>query len=359
MDLTKTQSYAFDLPPELIAQKPLSKRDDCRLLVGDPLTATYFDSHFRDLTELLGNKDLLVLNTSRVRQSRLYLRLEGSDRAVEVLLLSREAGGLWSAICKPGKKIKAQSVLSLHKGVRLRCLGREGEVFFFKFEAISLGESKKTVKALSRQQEEEMIESLGHLPLPPYIKTKDTVAESYQTVYSQKKGSAAAPTAGLHFTDVLLKALKEKGVEIVELDLQIGLGTFKPVQTKNIRHHPMHAESYSIRAGAANRLNRAVRKGKRIIAVGTSSLRALEDNWKREGQFIPGDFSTDIFIYPPQRIRSVQGLITNFHLPQSTLIMLVAAMGGPAFIQHLYQHAIFKRYRFYSFGDAMFLQNAV
>ena len=360
VDISRLAAYTFDLPKNLIAQTPLAKRDDCRLLVADPQLRQYSDNHFHDLTHLLGPSDVLVINTSRVRRSRLYLQL--NHQAIEILLLKRHSQGHWSALGKPGKKIKEGSLLffapralpqkaPLPHSLALRCLGRQNEIFFLRFE--------QQGKPLSAAAEEAIIENGGDIPLPPYIKKNGDVGDSYQTVYSKKRGSAAAPTAGLHFTEALLKDLGRRGVGIIEVELQIGWGTFQPVRVSNIAEHVMPAEPYVISPAAAELLNQAVRQDKNLYPVGTTSLRALEDNWLRGGIFRPGEFSTNIFIHPPQTVQSVAGLITNFHLPQSTLLMLVAALGGYAFTFDLYRHAIAQKYRFYSFGDALFLKNKI
>lgn len=364
MNYSHLQAYTFDLPKNLIAQTPSDERDQCRLLVADPLLKEYTDSRFQDIVKLLASGDALVINTSKVRNSRLYLKL--NDRLIEVLLLERQGKdkeGYWSALCRPGKKIKVNSLLTLgNKGshresknsMALRCMGREKEIFFFKFE-------KKNGGFSTLEIEEEWIEEMGQTPLPPYIEPRDDLREAYQTVYSKKIGSVAAPTAGLHFTKNLLNALKQKGVEIIKLDLQIGLGTFKPVTTENVFEHNMHAERYCISRKAATCLNECVRQGRNLYPVGTTSLRALEDNWirGRAKKFTSGEFVTNIFIHPPKTIQSTSGLITNFHLPKSTLLMLVASVAGYEFTFNLYKHAISNQYRFYSFGDAMFLKNRI
>ena len=355
MDLLDLNSYDYTLPKNLIAQSPLSKRDNSKLLIADPLKRTYFDGRFRDITQLLTSQDVIVINTSKVRRARLYLTLTKSEKKtekqkIEVLLLNRN-NDCWSALCRPGKKVKTNECLYLEEKFNLKCLGRKEEIFFLKFE--------KNGQTLSQEKEEELLDQFGHVPLPPYIKQNDGFAKDYQTVYHKKIGSVAAPTAGLHFTKNLLKNLKEKGVKIIEINLDVGLGTFKPVKTTTISKHIMHAETYSISKKAAEFLNQFASEGRKIHAVGTTSLRALESNWLIKKKFTPGEFSTDIFIYPPNKIKSVSGLITNFHLPKSTLLMLVAAVAGYDFTMSLYRHATTSKYRFYSFGDAMFIRNTV
>ena len=345
-------SYDYSLPQDLIAQEPLLKRDSCKLLVANSNEKTYFDCQFNDLVKLLTPLDVLVINTSKVRRARLYLTIEGKknkERKIEVLLLERN-NDHWSALCRPGKKVKECDHLCLNETVKLKCLGRKDDIFFLTFE--------KNGKNLTREKEEELIEQFGHIPLPPYIRQDvNFTTKNYQTVYNKKIGSAASPTAGLHFTQSLLKNLKEKGVEIIDINLDVGVSTFKPVKTATISNHIMHAENYTISEKTAELLNEFQKEGRKIQAVGTTSLRALEANWLLNQKWTPGSFRTNIFIHPPHKIKSINGLITNFHLPKSTLLMLVSAVAGYDFTKSLYQYAINKRYRFYSFGDAMFIRN--
>ena len=337
--------FAFDLPKELIAQHPLERRDQSRLLCLGRRDGSIRHRHFYDLPELLVPGDLLVINDSRVMPSRLLGEKEGTGGAVEFLLLEQKGPDLWETMVKPGKRLKpgaravfgeglltGEVVESLEGGNRLVRFRYEGENLF------------------------EVLEKIGQMPLPPYITEKLEDKERYQTVYSREMGSAAAPTAGLHFTPELLDALRQKGVRIATVTLHVGLGTFRPVKVDSITDHHMHAEHYFVPKAAADEVNAAKAEGRRVIAVGTTSCRTLESAW-RDGRLVTGSASTSIFIYPGYRFQVLDGLITNFHLPESTLIMLVSAFAGYDHTMAAYRAAVEERYRFFSFGDAMFISD--
>lgn len=335
--------FAFDLPQELIAQHPLDRRDSSRLLCLDRRDGSIRHRHFHDIPELLRPGDLLVMNDSRVLPSRLLGHREGTGGAMELLLLEQKETDLWETLARPGKKAKpgtrlvfgdglltAQVVEVIEGGNRLVRFRYQGNSFF------------------------EVLDRIGQMPLPPYITEKLEDKERYQTVYSREPGSAAAPTAGLHFTPELLDSLQKKGVQTSFVTLHVGLGTFRPVKAENITDHHMHLEHYTIPPETAALVNAAKREGRRVIAVGTTSCRTLESAWGNEG--LPaGPGSTGIFIYPGYRFKVLDGLITNFHLPESTLIMLVSAFAGYENTMDAYREAVKERYRFFSFGDAMFI----
>ena len=336
--------YAFDLPEGLIAQRPLERRDASRLLCLDRQTGAIRHRHFRDLLELLRPGDLLVMNDSRVMPSRLLGRREGTGGSMELLLLERKEKDLWETLARPGRKAKpgarfvfgdglltAQVVETVAGGNRLVRCEYEGDNFF------------------------DVLDRIGQMPLPPYITEKLEDKERYQTVYSREMGSAAAPTAGLHFTPELLSALEERGVRTAFVTLHVGLGTFRPVKAENITDHHMHLEHYTVPQAAAQLVNTAKKEGGRVIAVGTTSCRTLESAYDPDSGLRPGPGSTGIFIYPGYRFKALDGLITNFHLPESTLIMLVSAFAGYEHTMRAYREAVEREYRFFSFGDAMFI----
>lgn len=340
-----TEDFDFDLPEELIAQTPLTDRSSSRLLVLDSKTGKMQDKHFYDIIDELHPGDALVMNDTRVLPARLYGQKEDTGGHLEVLLLNNTEGDVWETLVKPAKRAKAGTKISFGDG-RLKAVVEEelehgGRMIRFSYEGIFL----------------ENLEALGEMPLPPYIKKKLDDPERYQTVYAKENGSAAAPTAGLHFTEELLNKIQEKGIELVYLTLHVGLGTFRPVSVENIEDHDMHSEFYRLTEDSAERLNQVKNEGGRIIAVGTTSIRTLETiGTKFEGKIKADSGWTDIFITPGYQWKIVDAFSTNFHLPKSTLVMMVSAFAGRDNILTAYQHAVEERYRFFSFGDAMFVK---
>ena len=335
--------YAYDLPKELIAQDPLEDRSSSRLLLMDRRTGVFKDDHFYRIGEYLRSGDVLVVNDTKVIPARLMGEREGTGAVIEVLLLKRRENDIWETLVRPGKKARPGTRIlfggGLLKGEVLDVVEEGNRLIQFSYEGIF----------------EEVLDSLGEMPLPPYITHKLAERERYNTVYAKYEGSAAAPTAGLHFTESLMKDLKGQGVEIAPVTLHVGLGTFRPVKEDNILNHHMHTEWYQITEETADTVNRAKTEGRRVIAVGTTSCRTLEAAARDNGRIVPGSAETDIFIYPGYDFRIIDGLITNFHLPESTLMMLVSAFAGRDHIMNAYRHAVEERYRFFSFGDAMFL----
>ena len=338
----KTSDFWYDLPEELIAQTPLQKRDKSRLMVVDKETGEISHEHFSDIISYLNPGDCLVMNDSRVLPARL-LGHRPTGGAVELLLLRDLGDGKWECLAKPGKKMLAGQDVIFGNGelTATVCDVQEdgNRVVKFHYEGIFL----------------EILERLGKMPLPPYIKEELGDQERYQTVYSKEVGSAAAPTAGLHFTKELLQAIAEKGVSLAFVTLHVGLGTFRPVKAENITEHHMHAELCQMTAKTAEILNATKRNGGRIICVGTTSCRTLESLVNDDGSFSEKSKWTDIFIYPGYQFKAMNALITNFHLPESTLLMLISAFAGREKILNAYEIAVKERYRFFSFGDAMFL----
>ena len=339
-----TKDFDFDLPEELIAQTPLKDRTSSRLLVVNKTTHSIEDKHFSDLLDELEEGDTLVVNNTRVLPARLYGTKEETGAHIEVLLLTNTEGDKWETLVKPAKRMKVGSVVSFGDG-RLKAtvveeLEQGGRIIEFSYEGVFL----------------EVLESLGEMPLPPYIKERLEDKERYQTVYAKENGSAAAPTAGLHFTEELMQQIRDKGVNIVPVTLHVGLGTFRPVSVDSLEDHKMHSEYYNVSKETADMIEATKKAGKRVIAVGTTSIRTLEtvarDN---NGHVVPARGWTDIFISPGYEFRVVDAFVTNFHLPKSTLVMLVSAYLGREFTLEAYQHAIEERYRFFSFGDAMFV----
>ena len=331
--------FYYDLPEELIAQTPAEPRDSSRLLVYDRNTKNVEHAVFRDVTKYLKAGDVLVVNNTKVLPARMYAHTQNGG-AVEVLLLKRLDLDKWEVLVKPGKKCQRGRKLKISDELSLTVedITESGErIVRFEYDGVF----------------EEIIGRIGNMPLPPYIKSKLEDKSRYQTVYAKTDGSAAAPTAGLHFTPELLQTLKDKGVQIVNVLLHVGLGTFRPVKEEVITDHKMHSEYYEISAEAAEAINRAKSEGRRVIAVGTTSVRTLESVADEKGFVKACNGNTEIFIYPPYKLKCVDALITNFHLPESTLIMLVAALTGREEILSLYKLAVEKRYRFFSFGDAM------
>lgn len=339
----KTSDFDFSLPQELIAQFPLENRSASRLMVLNRKTKTIDHKHFNDLLEYLNNGDVLVLNESRVIPARLFGFKEETLAHVELLVLSIHEKGI-KAMVRNAKVVKEGSILNFGDGkLRLKCIHVEDKGIR-EFEMLNEGIFL------------EILNSLGHVPLPPYIKEQLEDPERYQTVYSKNLGSAAAPTAGLHFTQDLLKRLEDKGIEIVKITLHVGLGTFKPVDVDEIDQHVMHSETYEVSKESANRLNQAKKQNRRIIAVGTTSVRTLETQMQRYGEFKAELNDTAIFITPGYTFKAVDAMITNFHLPKSTLLMLVSAFYSREEMLKAYTSAIEHHYRFFSFGDAMFIQ---
>ncbi|ASS86677.1 tRNA preQ1(34) S-adenosylmethionine ribosyltransferase-isomerase QueA [Geobacillus lituanicus] len=340
----KVDLFDFHLPEELIAQTPLPDRAASRLMVLDKRTGAIRHETFRNIISYLNPGDCLVLNDTRVMPARLYGEKAETGGTVEVLLLKQLDGDRWETLVKPGKRVKPGTKLTFGGGklqaVCLDTLEHGGRVLEFSYDGLFY----------------EVLAELGEMPLPPYIKEKLDDPERYQTVYAREIGSAAAPTAGLHFTEELLEDIRQKGVHIVFITLHVGLGTFRPVQVDEVEKHDMHAEFYQMSEETAETLNRVREQGGRIIAVGTTSTRTLETiAGKHNGRFVAESGWTDIFIYPGYEFKGIDGLVTNFHLPKSTLIMLVSALAGRENILHAYQVAVKERYRFFSFGDAMLI----
>lgn len=343
MDMTtlKKKDFYFDLPKELIAQDPLEDRASSRLLVLDKDTGAVSHHVFREVADYLRPGDCLVLNDTKVIPARLLGQREGTGAHVEVLLLKRLESDVWEALVRPGKKCRPGTGLTFGDGLLKAQVLETGE------------EGSRLIRFFYEGIFEEVLDRLGEMPLPPYITHKLEDKNRYQTVYAKYEGSAAAPTAGLHFTQELLEQIREKGVEIVSVTLHVGLGTFRPVKEENVLDHHMHSEHYQVSLEAAEKINRAREAGGRIICVGTTSCRTLESAADEEGKVCPGSGDTDIFIYPGYRFKVLDALITNFHLPESTLVMLVSALAGREQVLEAYEEAVRERYRFFSFGDAM------
>lgn len=343
--MLSTEDFDFDLPEELIAQTPLKDRASSRLLVVNKETGDMEDKHFHDILDELQPGDALVMNNTRVLPARLYGEKPETGGHLEVLLLTNTEGDTWETLIKPAKRAKVGTEIQFGDG-RLKAVVKEelehgGRIIEFKYDGIFL----------------EILESLGEMPLPPYIKERLDDPDRYQTVYAEENGSAAAPTAGLHFTKELLEEIKAKGVHLVYLTLHVGLGTFRPVSVDNIEEHHMHSEFYRLTEEAAKQLNEVRQAGGRIVAVGTTSIRTLETiGTKFNGEIQADSGWTDIFITPGYQFKVVEAFSTNFHLPKSTLVMLVSAFAGKDLILAAYQHAIEEKYRFFSFGDAMFIK---
>ncbi|MBE5994537.1 MAG: tRNA preQ1(34) S-adenosylmethionine ribosyltransferase-isomerase QueA [Paenibacillaceae bacterium] len=337
------RDFYFDLPQELIAQDPLEDRSASRLLVLDKHTGEMEHRHFKDILDYLKKGDCLVINDTKVIPARLFGVKEGTEAKIEILLLKRRENDIWETLVKPGKKAKVGTVISfgegLLKGTVIDVVEEGNRLIQFSYEGIF----------------EEILDQLGQMPLPPYITHQLQDKNRYQTVYAKNEGSAAAPTAGLHFTKELLKKIQEKGVEIAHVTLHVGLGTFRPVKVDEIEAHHMHSEFYIVEEEEAKKVNDAKRNGGRIVCVGTTSCRTVESASTEDGILKAGSGWTEIFIYPGYRFKILDCLITNFHLPESTLIMLVSALAGRDHVLHAYEEAVRERYRFFSFGDAMFL----
>lgn len=339
----KVKDFSFHLPEELIAQHPLEKRDESRLMVLDKSTGHIEHKIFKDIIDYLEEGDCLVLNDTRVMPARLYGSKEGSGGKMEFLLLRRLEKDIWETLVKPGKRAKVGATFTFGNGE-------------LKAEVIEvLDNGNRKVKFFYEGIFEAVLDALGEMPLPPYITEKLEDKERYQTVYSKEVGSAAAPTAGLHFTKELLEEIKAKGINIAFVTLHVGLGTFRPVKAENIEEHEMHEEYYYLNSENAEIINGTKEKGKKVIAVGTTSNRTLESIADENGRVREASGYTSIFIYPGYKFKIVDALITNFHLPESTLIMLISAFSNREIIMSAYNVAVENKYRFFSFGDAMFI----
>ncbi len=339
----RTSDFDFDLPEELIAQTPMEPRDASRLMTLDKRTGETGHRHFWEITDLLKTEDCLILNDSRVLPARIYGVKDGTGANVEFLLLENKGNDIWETLAKPAKRAKLGTWFTFGDGL-LRCevvevLEDGGRRVRFEYDGVFF----------------HLLDQIGQMPLPPYIKEKLKDQERYQTVYSRETGSAAAPTAGLHFTPELLEKIQAKGVKLGFVTLHVGLGTFRPVSAERITDHKMHAEHYYMPQATADLINETKQRGGRVVAVGTTSCRTIESVAQKEGCFKESQGWTDIFIYPGYEFKGLDALITNFHLPESTLIMLVSALAGRENILAAYREAVCERYRFFSFGDAMFI----
>ncbi len=343
-EMLKTSDFYFDLPPELIAQDPLTDRSASRLLVLDKNTGEIKHEQFRNIINYLNPGDCLVLNDTRVIPARLHGIREGTGAAIEVLLLKRKEKDVWETLVRPGKKVRPGAKLSFGEGLLrgevLEIVEEGNRLIRFQYEGIF----------------EEVLDRLGEMPLPPYITHKLEDKNRYQTVYAKYDGSAAAPTAGLHFTRDLLDEIAQRGVNLAYVTLHVGLGTFRPVKAERITEHHMHSETYQITKEAAEVINRTRKNGGRVICVGTTSCRSLESAAEEDGTLRECSGDTEIFIYPGYRFKVLDALITNFHLPESTLVMLVSALAGREKVLRAYGEAVEERYRFFSFGDAMLIK---
>jgi len=339
----KTSDFYYDLPKELIAQDPLTDRSSSRLMHLSLSDGSIEHRHFTDILSYLREGDCLVINDTKVIPARLYGSREKTGGAVEILLLKRNADDVWECLVKPGKKARTGDRIVFGDGIL------KGEI------TAVLEDGNRLIRFEYEGIFEEILDSLGEMPLPPYITHKLKDKNRYQTVYALHDGSAAAPTAGLHFTKELLQQVEEMGVHIAHVTLHVGLGTFRPVKVDDVEKHHMHSEYYMVEKEAADMINAAKRNGGRIISVGTTSCRTLESASEEDGTVKAGSGWTDIFIYPGYRFKVIDGLITNFHLPESTLLMLVSALAGKENIMRAYEEAVRERYRFFSFGDAMII----
>jgi len=339
----KVSDFNYNLPEELIAQTPIQKRDESRLMVLDKTNKTIEHKVFKDILDYLKPGDCLVRNNTKVIPARLYGIKEDTGVNVEFLLLKRIEGDIWEVMVHPGRRLKKGVIVTFGNGLL------KAEIL----EQMENGNRK--VKFEYKGIFNEILDQIGLMPLPPYIKERLKDKDRYQTVYAKYEGSAAAPTAGLHFTDELLEQIKAKGVEIANVTLHVGIGTFRPVKVENIEEHDMHSEHYYIKQEDADKINNARKNGGRIISVGTTSCRVLESVADENGFVREVEGDTSIFIYPGYKFKCIDCLITNFHLPESTLIMLVSTLAGKDFVMSAYEEAVKERYRFFSFGDAMFI----
>lgn len=340
----KKEDFYYELPEELIAQHPLKNREKSRLMVLDRKTGRTRDRHFEDVLKYLNPGDCMILNDTRVIPARLFGSREGKEESIEFLLLKRIEDNKWETLVRPGKKARIGHKIVFGEGKL------QGEILSIEEDGTRIIDFD--YKGIF----EEILDELGEMPLPPYIQEKLEDKERYQTVYSKNKGSAAAPTAGLHFTKGLLEEIENRGVNIVYITLHVGLGTFRPVKVENIEEHHMHEEYFEVSKEAANIINKTKENGGKVVAVGTTSTRTLESMANDEGKIVEGKGWTNIFIYPGYRFKVVDALITNFHLPESTLIMLVSALAGRENTLNAYNRAVEKKYRFFSFGDAMLIK---
>lgn len=341
----KTSDFYYDLPQELIAQDPLEDRSSSRLLHLSMKDGSVEHRHFTDILDYLKEGDCLVVNDTRVIPARLYGHKEETGALIEILLLKRKENDIWECLVKPGKKARPGAKIvfgdGILKGEIIDVVEEGNRLIQFQYEGIF----------------EEILDQLGEMPLPPYITHKLEDKNRYQTVYAKNDGSAAAPTAGLHFTQELLQKVQEKGVKIAHVTLHVGLGTFRPVKVDDVENHHMHSEFYVVEEDQAKLINDTKKQGGRVISVGTTSCRTLESATGEDGVLRAGSGWTEIFIYPGYQFKMIDGLITNFHLPESTLMMLVSALAGKDRIMAAYEEAVKERYRFFSFGDAMFITN--
>lgn len=339
----KTDDFDYYLPERLIAQTPLEKRDSSRLLVLDKNTGVIEHKHFKDIIDYLNKGDVLVLNDTKVMPARIVGTKTDTNAVIELLMLKEREKDVWECLSKPAKRVKIGTIIKFSDRLSAECIGIEEEgirIFKLIYNGILL----------------EILEELGEMPLPPYIHEKLKDKDRYNTVYAKNIGSAAAPTAGLHFTKELMNKIKEKGIIIQSITLHVGLGTFRPVNVEDVTKHKMHSEFYQMSSETANILNKAKEEGRRIISVGTTSTRTLETIMNLYGVFKECSGWTDIFIYPGYEFKAINALITNFHLPKSTLIMLVSALAGKDNIMNAYKEAVDCEYRFFSFGDSMFIK---
>ncbi|MFR8033025.1 MAG: tRNA preQ1(34) S-adenosylmethionine ribosyltransferase-isomerase QueA [Lachnospiraceae bacterium] len=338
------KDFDYELPQELIAQDPIEDRSSSRLMILDKETGNIRHEIFHDIVKELRAGDCLVINDTKVIPARLFGTKVGTEAKIEILLLKRKENDIWEVLVKPGKKARPGTEILFGdgrlKGTVIDIVEEGNRLIQFSYEGIF----------------EEILDELGQMPLPPYITHQLKDKDRYQTVYAKREGSAAAPTAGLHFTKELLKQIEEMGVTIAHVTLHVGLGTFRPVKVENVQEHHMHSEFYIVEEAEAEKINAAKRAGHRVIAVGTTSCRTLESATGEDGVLMAGSGWTDIFIYPGYRFKMIDALITNFHLPQSTLLMLVSALAGREHILAAYEEAVRERYRFFSFGDAMFIE---
>ena len=338
------KDFYYDLPQELIAQDPLEDRSSSRLMVLDKITGEVEHRHFKDITEYLRPGDCLVINNTKVIPARLYGVKEGTEAKIEILLLKRKENDIWETLVKPGKKCKIGTKIVFGEGILT------GEVVDI------VEEGNRLIQFHYEGIFEEILDRLGQMPLPPYITHQLQDKNRYQTVYAKYDGSAAAPTAGLHFTPELLQQVRDMGVEIAEVTLHVGLGTFRPVKETDVLKHHMHSEFYKIEQSEADKINKAKKEGHRVIAVGTTSTRTLESAADENGFLTEKSGWTEIFIYPGYQFKVIDALITNFHLPESTLVMLVSALAGREHVLNAYEIAVQEKYRFFSFGDAMLIK---
>lgn len=340
----RTADFYYDLPEELIAQDPLLDRSSSRLMHLNKRTGEICHTDFKHIIDYLNPDDCLVINDTRVIPARLYGSKVGTDAGIEILLLKRRENNVWETLVKPGKKAKPGTKISFGDGLLI------GEVLDI------VEEGNRLIQFQYEGIFEEILDKLGEMPLPPYITHKLQDKERYQTVYAKNEGSAAAPTAGLHFTKELLEKIEEKGVKIAHVTLHVGLGTFRPVKVDDVENHHMHSEFYVVEEEQAKIINETKAKGGRVISVGTTSCRTLESATDENGILQAKSGWTDIFIYPGYQFKMIDALITNFHLPESTLLMLISALAGKEKIMHAYEEAVKERYRFFSFGDAMIIE---